>query len=101
MNRLSLRSLFGVSLLAATAAASAAGFPVASGEFSAIDLAQSSVSQPARTAAAAAKAEGRTRAEVKAELEAARCRGELPADGESGQRAKDVAPDRYPLPNCR
>lgn len=100
MNRLSLRSLFGVSLLAATAAASAAGFPVASGEFSAIDLAQSSVSQPARTAAAA-KAEGRTRAEVKAELEAARCRGELPADGESGQRAKDVAPDRYPLPNCR
>lgn len=98
MNRSSVRSLFGIALLAASAAASAAGFPVASGEFSAIDQTQPSAAQPARNAR---QAEGRTRAEVMAEYEAARCRGELPLDGETGLLAKEVFPGRYPLPNCR
>lgn len=100
MNRFSLRTLIATSLLAATAAASAASFPVASGEFSAADVAASNTAQPVR-AARATTTEGRTRAEVRAELEAARCRGELPFDGETGRTYRDVFPGRYPLPECR
>lgn len=103
MNRIfALRTLFATTLLAATAAASAAGFPAATGEFSPVDLpqAQAQPAAPGRTAPAD-KAKGRTRAEVLAEFEAARCRGELPYDGETGRTYRDVFPGQYPMAACR
>jgi len=51
----------------------------------------------ARTAPAAeVVAQGKTRAEVKAELAEAIRNGDLIADGETGARFKDVNPGRYP-----
>ncbi|TSE34297.1 hypothetical protein [Tepidimonas charontis] len=99
MNRSYFRTLLAASLLAASAAASAAPFPVASGEFSAIDMTEAAAAQAARSPKPAA--EGRSRAQVQAELQDARCRGELPADAESTRLQKDAFPGRYPLPNCR
>ncbi|MDM7456815.1 MAG: DUF4148 domain-containing protein [Tepidimonas sp.] len=101
MNRFAVRTLIATSLLAATAAASAASFPVASGEFSAIDMVAPDGAQVVRATRNAANSEGRSRDEVKAELEAARCRGELPFDGETGRTYREVFPGRYPLPGCR
>lgn len=52
-----------------------------------------------RTAAPAPTvvAQGKTRAEVKAELAEAIRNGELMADGQTGARFKDVNPGRYPV----
>lgn len=86
-------------LLAASAASWAAGFPAASGEFSAAD--QATVATQANRTSQAAAPQGRTRAEVLAELEQARCRGDLPFDGETGRTYREVFPGRYPLPHCR
>lgn len=102
MNRIfALRTLFATTLVAATAAASAAGFPAATGEFSQVDLAQAQAQSTTPRTASAEKAEGRTRAEVMAEFEAARCRGELPYDGETGRTYRDVFPGQYPMAACR
>ena len=102
MNRTFLKSFLASALVIASTASSAAGFPVASGEFSSVDMpstanaAASTHANPVRSAT-----EGRTRAEVLAELEAARCRGELPFDGETGRTYRDVFPGNYPKANCR
>lgn len=101
MNRFTLRTLIATTLLTATAAASAASFPVASGEFSTLDTVANESAPSVRSTRPTATSEGRTRDEVKAELEAARCRGELPFDGETGRTYRDVFPGRYPLPACR
>ncbi|WP_333708657.1 DUF4148 domain-containing protein [Tepidimonas ignava] len=98
------RNLLGAALLTLTASTWAAGFPVASGELSAPDLVATTTAPAAgatSTAGTQAQSQGRTRAEVLAELEAARCRGELIADGETGRTYKEVFPGRYPLPGCR
>jgi protocatechuate 3,4-dioxygenase beta subunit len=47
--------------------------------------------------AVAVVAQGKTRAEVKAELAEAQANGDLIADGETGARFKDVFPGRYPV----
>jgi len=100
MNRFAARSLFAASLLTSAAAAWAAGFPAATGEFSQADLAQAAQAVRARTAPAVTT-HGRTRAEVMADFEAARCRGDLPYDSETGRTEREVFPGRYPLPGCR
>jgi long-subunit fatty acid transport protein len=101
MNRFTLRSTIATAALLAATAASAAGFPVASGEFSAPDMANSAPVAAAPKANTATQAQGRTRAEVLAELEAARCRGDLPFDGETGRTFREVFPSSYPKAECR
>ncbi len=102
MNRIALRTFVTLSFAAATGAAMAADFPAAYGELPVQPVAQAGAAAP-RTASAPAKpvATGRTRADVRAELEAARCRGELPFDGETGRTYREVFPGQYPQAGCR
>lgn len=100
-----VRHAFVTTLLIGSAASWASGFPVASGEFSAVDAQPSAVASAPRPGSAVAPStqasSGRTRAEVRAELEWARCRGELPFDGETGRTYRDMFPGQYPQPQCR
>jgi long-subunit fatty acid transport protein len=102
MNRNALKTLLASTLVIASAASWAAGFPAAYGEFSSVDMANTaSAAAPAQAHPTRKAAEGHTRAEAQAEFEAARCRGDLPYDGETGRTYRDVFPGSYPKANCR
>lgn len=96
-----LRQALLSTLLAASATTWAAGFAPASGERSAADQAAVAAAGTGGTTRESMAPRGRTRAEVMAEFELARCRGELPFDGETGRTEREVFPARYPLPQCR
>ena len=86
MNRNTLRTLVTLSVIAAAGTAMAADFPAAYGELPVQAVTQTNATAPrAATPSASATTSGRTRAEVRAELEAAQCRGDLPYDGGQAQ----------------